>query len=296
MVLNFEKKVLKNQELRIKFPDDPKKFMESEIELREAIEEMHVIATVPDLYPLLIELSTVKTLIALLSHDNTDISIAVVDLIQEMTDIEDVDNSDGVEDFVDALIDTQILATLVHNQQRLDESQKQESDGVHNTLGIIENLAEMRPEICNEANPSGLMPWLLKRLRAKMPFDANKLYVSEILAICVQNNAENQKTLPSLEGIDVLLQQLAQYKRHDPSTSEEQEFMENMFDCLSSCLLLPSNREPFLLGEGLQLMNLMLRCVSILLASFLNSVDLLEGVFVYFFGGGAMLSCIDCLN
>lgn len=25
MILNFEKKVMKNQELRIKFPDDPKK-------------------------------------------------------------------------------------------------------------------------------------------------------------------------------------------------------------------------------------------------------------------------------
>ena len=38
MILNFEKKVAKNQELRIKFPDDPSKFMNSEIELHEAVQ------------------------------------------------------------------------------------------------------------------------------------------------------------------------------------------------------------------------------------------------------------------
>lgn len=49
------------------------------------------------------------------------------------------------------------------------------------------------------------------------------------------------------------------FKRHNPSTAEEQEMMENLFDGLCSCLMLPSNRDRFLRGEGLQLMNLMLR-------------------------------------
>lgn len=40
---------------------------------------------------------------------------------------------------------------------------------------------------------------------------------------------------------------------------EEQEMMENLFDALCSCLMLPANRDRFLKGEGLQLMNLMLR-------------------------------------
>jgi len=40
---------------------------------------------------------------------------------------------------------------------------------------------------------------------------------------------------------------------------EEIEMMENLFDCLCSSLMLPANRERFLRGEGLQLMNLMLR-------------------------------------
>ena len=49
------------------------------------------------------------------------------------------------------------------------------------------------------------------------------------------------------------------YKRHDPGTAEEVEFMENLFNALCSSLMLPANRARFLKGEGLQLMNLMLR-------------------------------------
>lgn len=49
------------------------------------------------------------------------------------------------------------------------------------------------------------------------------------------------------------------YKRHDPNTAEEQEMMENLFNCLCSALMATPNRDRFLKGEGLQLMNLMLR-------------------------------------
>ena len=56
--------------------------MESEVELHEAIQEMHAVATVPDLYPVVVELNAVPSLLELLSHDNTDISVGVVDLLQ----------------------------------------------------------------------------------------------------------------------------------------------------------------------------------------------------------------------
>lgn len=49
------------------------------------------------------------------------------------------------------------------------------------------------------------------------------------------------------------------YKRHDPQTAEEAEMMENLFDCLCSSLMVTANKDKFLRGEGLQLMNLMLR-------------------------------------
>ncbi|XP_039530362.1 beta-catenin-like protein 1 [Pimephales promelas] len=260
MILTFEKRSYKNQELRIKFPDNPEKFMEAELDLNDIIQEMHVIATIPELYHLLVELNAVHSLLGLLSHDNTDISIAVVDLLQELTDIDTLHESEeGAEVLIDALLEGQVVALMVQNMERLDETVKEEADGVYNTLAVIENMAEFRPGLCTEAAQQGLMQWLLKRIKAKMPFDANKLYCSEILAILLQNNDKTRELLGEMDGIDVLLQQLSVFKRHNPATPEEQEMMENLFDALCSCLMLPANRDRFLRGEGLQLMNLMLR-------------------------------------
>lgn len=74
---------------------------------------------------------------------------------------------------------------------------------------IFENLLEFRPELCADAGKQGLMQWLLRRIKAKTPFDANKLYASELLSILLQNTPENRLLLGELDGIDVLLQQLA---------------------------------------------------------------------------------------
>lgn len=93
----------------------------------------------------------------------------------------------------------------------------------------------------------------------KAPFDSNKLYASELLSTLLQDNEKNLTALGEIDGIDALLQQLAFYKRHDPSSAEEHELMENLFNCLCSSLMLTPNRDRFLKSEGLQLMNLMLR-------------------------------------
>nr|CAG4646150.1 EOG090X03ST [Macrothrix elegans] len=260
MILNFDKRVLKNQELRIKFPDAPEKFMESELELHEAIQQMHALATIPELYAVAVEQNLIPKLLGLLSHDNADISVAVVNLLQELTDIDTLNESqEEAASLIDALLDQQICALLVHNLERLNEALTEEADGVHNSLAIIENLTEIRPEVCLQASQQGLLAWLLKRLKAKMPFDANKLYCSEILSILLQGTPENRQMLGEMDGIDILLQQLAFFKRQDPKSGEEQEMMENLFDCVCSSLIHIPNRDKFLKGEGLQLMNLMLR-------------------------------------
>lgn len=66
-----------------------KRFMDSEADLDEEIKHMMSASTTPQLYPKLIELDTVKSILSLLTHENTDISIACIDLINELTD-EDV--------------------------------------------------------------------------------------------------------------------------------------------------------------------------------------------------------------
>lgn len=261
LILLLEKRILKNHEMRIKFPNFPEKFMDSELDLHDIIQQLSVIATVPDLYPTFVELNGVSSLLELLSHPNGDISIAVVDLIQEMTDTDVLhESNEGSEMLIEALKQQQACALLISNLERFNESIKEEADGVHNTLSIFENLLEIQPEICVEAATQGLINWILKRIKIKSSFDSNKLYASEILSILIQEDTnDNRLLLGNLEGIDVLLQQLAFYKRHDPSVGEEIEYMENLFNCLCSSMLQKENRDKFLKGEGLQLMNLMLR-------------------------------------
>jgi len=79
---NLDKKQLKNREMRIKHVDEPQRFMESEVELNTAIQELHIVATQPDLYEVLVEQGIVQILTQLLTHENTDIVAAVCNLIQ----------------------------------------------------------------------------------------------------------------------------------------------------------------------------------------------------------------------
>lgn len=68
--------------------------MDSEIELNESIQEMHLVATHPEVYPTLVELNTVESILSLLGHENSDIANAAVDLLQEMTDVDTLHESE----------------------------------------------------------------------------------------------------------------------------------------------------------------------------------------------------------
>lgn len=151
LVAAFEKRQLRNTEMRIKFPEEPTKFMESEVELNTGIQELHALAAEPPFYPLLWEgsgTSALALLLGLITHENKDISVAVLDLLQELTDAETLEEEAAqggeVEELGKRLVDGGALAIFVSNMERLDESRKDEADGVHNTLAICENLLELQ--------------------------------------------------------------------------------------------------------------------------------------------------------
>ncbi|CAH8610076.1 unnamed protein product [Heterobilharzia americana] len=258
----LEKRALANQEARTKFPDQPKRFMQSELELQETLEEMQIIAANPELYPVLAEQTRpISLLLGLLAHENTDISLSVIDLLHELLEsscLKDAGLS-KVNSFLEVLFSGQLIQSLIQNISRLDETKKDEANGVHKTLGIVESLLEIRPDMNVIMSNQGLFAWLLRRLQRRPIYDKNKLYVSELLSILLQMDELNRRQLGEVDGIDILLQQLSVYKRHDPSNREEIELMLNLFDCLCSSLMLTENKDKFLKGEGIQLMNLMLR-------------------------------------
>jgi beta-catenin-like protein 1 len=108
-LLLFERAVNKNQEQRSKHPDDPSKsvlflkfrlflvdlvhprFIDSEADLDTAIKSLLSLSQSPALaYSELVRSGMLTSLVGLLTHENMDIVIDVVELIYELTD-EDAD-------------------------------------------------------------------------------------------------------------------------------------------------------------------------------------------------------------
>jgi len=132
-------------------------------------QELRSLAIAPDLYSTLVQLGCVKSFLGLLSHENADIAVAAVDLIQELTDVDTLNESEeGAAALVAALAEEQACPLLVQNLERLNESVREEADGVHSTLAVFENLVEFRPEASGEAAEAGLLAWLIKKLKVHL--------------------------------------------------------------------------------------------------------------------------------
>lgn len=261
LITSLDKKIKANQHLRIKHPDNPANFLESEVDLDDAIKSLSILSTAPELYPQMVELGTITLLLGLLTHENTDISIAAVALLQDLTDSDVITETEEAICVVDALVDAHGLELLVQNLARLDETHEEDARGVSLTLGVIDNLLEVRPVLgVTLCEKTVALAWLLKRVRPKN-FDENKLYASEILSVLLNSDTLIQRRvgdMAGLQGMDQLLQACAQYRRRDPTTKEEEECLENIFSALAASLLVPENQVRFREGEGFELM---VRCL-----------------------------------
>ncbi|CAI9758109.1 unnamed protein product [Fraxinus pennsylvanica] len=255
LALSFERRLNANTAARLKYPDQPDKFADSEVELHDELEKLKILAGAPELYPDLVSLGTVNSITGLLNHDNSDIAIDAVTLLQDLTDADVIeDNDEPAQVLVDALIENNAVELLVQNLARLNDSDPEESAAIYNTLSTIENLIEVKPSVSElVCEKTKLLKWLQARIKVR-EFDSNKQYASEILAILLQNSTANQKRFGQMNGVDTLLQAVAMYKSRDPKTGDEEEMVENFFDCLC-CLLMPlENKEKFVKAEGVELM------------------------------------------
>lgn len=91
----------------------------------------------------MVKQGTVRLLAELLSHENTDIALDVVQLLVEVTE-EDVEageegeeNQGALGGLVGALMELNIFELLVANLSRLDEKEEADRQGVFQTLGVF---------------------------------------------------------------------------------------------------------------------------------------------------------------
>lgn len=266
--LNFEKRITRNAELRARHEDDPSKFIDSEADLDASIKALSILSEHPELYADFARLGCVSSLVSLLAHENTDIAIDAVEIINELTD-EDVAASDEhFSSLTDALLEADLLGLLVSNFSRLDEQQEADRTGVYHALSIIENLCSRRETADQIGKHTELLEWLLSRAKkAESPIvSQNKQYAAEILAILVQSSPANRRRLASdeLNAVDTLLTLIAPYRRRDPERgSFEEEYMENLFECLTCLVDEPLGKTKFVEAEGVELCLLILSSADI---------------------------------
>ncbi|KAH7343526.1 DUF1716-domain-containing protein [Rhizoctonia solani] len=273
LLSKLEKAVAKNQDQRSKYPNAPEKFIDSEADLDAAIKALLPLAQAPTIaYPELIKSGATALLVGLLSHENMDIVIDVVEVIHEFTD-EDVGGEDEDEDeeedgegqvtkkseealnnLIDALVTSQTLELLVQNLSRMDEKEETDRQGVFHTLGIFENVLASRPMLAETlVSTTTIIQWLLNRIIQK-EHDDNRGYAAEVLSILVQSSRSNRLVLAKADGVDIILRALSAFRKRDPAGADETEFMENVFDALCSSLAEPEIRELFQQAEGVDLM------------------------------------------
>ncbi|KAJ4292705.1 hypothetical protein N0V90_009368 [Kalmusia sp. IMI 367209] len=261
VALNFEKKVNKNASLRAKYEDDPTKFMESEGDLDESIKGLSILSEHSELYEEFAKNAAATKLVELLAHDNTDIAIAAIEMISEFTD-EDVEAEQEQWDaLVSAFLEADLLGLLVSNFARFDEANPEDASGVYHSLSVIENLLSQPANTETVGKEEKLLDWLLSRIQqAEKPTTQNKQYASEILSILTQSSRPNRKRFIEANGVEIFLTQLAPYRRHEPEKeSEEEEYMENLFNCLTSLVDEPEGKLKVLEAEGVELCLLMVR-------------------------------------
>ncbi|KAL2798575.1 Catenin-beta-like protein [Aspergillus keveii] len=259
--LNFEKKISKNAELRGKFEGDPQKFMASEADLDTEIKSLSILSEHPELYHEFARLGCVSSLISLLSHENADIAIDAVQIISELTD-EDVEaEQEQWDGLVNAMLDADLIELLAQNLSRLDEESEADRAGVYYILNVLENLASQASIAEKIGQDPNTMPWLLARIQKKeRPVSQNQQYSAEMLAILLQSGSKPRERFISLDGVDALLQLLSQYRKRDPEKdSDEEEYAENLFDCLTCLVDDDTGKEKFLEGEGIELAQIMLK-------------------------------------
>ena len=126
---------------------------------------------------------------------------------------------------------------------------------------MVENLASRISIAETLGKETSIIQWLSARIQRQEPtVSQNTQYAAEVLAILLQSSVANRLQLVQQDGIDLILQRLSPYRKRDPlKGTEEEEYVENLFDCITCCVDDKVGKEKFLQAEGVELCLIMLR-------------------------------------
>mmetsp|Transcript_14339 Transcript_14339/g.24507 ORF Transcript_14339/g.24507 Transcript_14339/m.24507 type:complete len:580 (+) Transcript_14339:3-1742(+) len=167
----------------------------NEVSLNDEIVSFQSVAVNVALYGELVDCGVVASFVTLLSHENSDVAISVINVVMELLDPElllpkdDGQNVDGTTlrknmgDLANSFVDAGGLDLLSSNLGRFDESVEEDAKGVEDALTLVESLLDLdragvlRPErsdkeedglassvaacICQQTS---LVSWLFQRI------------------------------------------------------------------------------------------------------------------------------------
>eukprot|EP01053_Blabericola_migrator_P008592 Blabericola_migrator_1__8591@NODE_449_length_8372_cov_210_980614_g351_i0_p2_GENE_NODE_449_length_8372_cov_210_980614_g351_i0NODE_449_length_8372_cov_210_980614_g351_i0_p2_ORF_typecomplete_len627_score129_16CTNNBL/PF08216_11/3_7e21CTNNBL/PF08216_11/1_8e04Arm_2/PF04826_13/88Arm_2/PF04826_13/1_5e03Arm_2/PF04826_13/1_4Arm_2/PF04826_13/4_7e03KAP/PF05804_12/70KAP/PF05804_12/0_6SMC_N/PF02463_19/0_2AAA_23/PF13476_6/0_71XRN_M/PF17846_1/2_9_NODE_449_length_8372_cov_210_980614_g351_i07212601 len=286
---DLDRKTTENNALRVKFPDDPTKFVQSECDLCEEIAMFKALAANPELIPQFQE--SALTFLSLLNHQNPDITMLVTSVLSELTHpdvlnaLDDIGRETGKEalglTFVRFLMaEIDIFASFTDNLNRLNEFSTTDMEGdeenqdfidefkgVTDILTVVSNLCDALPELADKEllTSKTLLSWMLRRIKGVTDkastdvVDYNRLYCAEILSSLLQRNSEARTVVAvELKGLDAILETVASFRRAEAFTAHEEEFLSNLKNCIICFLLEDSNKDAFCEAEGVSLMTRLL--------------------------------------
>jgi beta-catenin-like protein 1 len=262
---SFERKITKNAELRARYENDPEKFMASEAELDAEIKTWSLLSEHSELYQDFTQSGSAASLVGLLAHENTDISIGAIEIISELLD-DDVNAQPAQWDaLTTALLDADLLELLMSNLNRLDEDNETDRSGVYHSLSVLEHLASQEA-VAERIGQEHVLDWLCKRIaKPETSVSQNQQYTAEVLQVLLQSSPVVRKrlTADSIDGVDLFLRLIARYRKRDPpKDSHEEEFVENVFDALACVVEIAEGKAKFVQCEGVELCLLMLKDAS----------------------------------
>ena len=238
LALALERRATENLEARVRHAGAPERFMESELDLDDAVRAVARLGGHPELFPEFVALGAVPTLVGLVGHDNASLAADVVDVVRELTDAEALGGHPSeARELAESLLAAGLLEALAERLGKLDEGVSEEAVAVFNTLSVFENLLEVVPEGAGErlVGDAGALGWLLHRAAAPS-HDSNRLAAAELLAVLLHRGGRARAALVASDGVELLLQSAARYRRREPEPGEEEEYVEDVFAALRSAV------------------------------------------------------------
>ena len=120
LLINISNNLEKDLQEREKYKNDYEKYISIEEQLNEDLVVLQRIAAYPKLIPKFVELNGIEILCKLLSHPNIDIVNKCVNLIQEITEGDFLNEIDEPKSFMELFLSNNLIDLLIENLFKIE--------------------------------------------------------------------------------------------------------------------------------------------------------------------------------